>query len=110
MSAKKHWIHQRLSAIVLFFLSAWFVSILMYSKHHPYDDIRHFLAHPFPLCLLGILNITLFYHGYLGLQGIIKDYIPGKKQQHFLVGFLIFVSSLLMLLGVLCVLKIAFLF
>lgn len=70
-----HWWAQRLTAILLVPLSIWFLWSVAPMVGAGYPDARVFLAQPLNAFLLMAFVLTLLYHGMLGLQVVIEDYI-----------------------------------
>ena len=72
-SATRHFIAQRVSAILLVILTLWFALSI-----HGLDSVRHdvvvdFFATPLHSAMLALLTITMAFHSYLGVQMIIED-------------------------------------
>ena len=77
-SAKKgtsHWWMQRVTAIALIPLSFWLILFVKQLFHGSYAEITHWLSSPFNLVILLSWAFVGFYHGALGLQVVIEDYI-----------------------------------
>jgi succinate dehydrogenase / fumarate reductase, membrane anchor subunit len=70
-----HWWAQRLSAVLLIPLSIWFLCSVATFVGAGYPDARVFLAQPLNAFLLMAFVLTLLYHGMLGVQVVIEDYI-----------------------------------
>ena len=101
-----HWKLQRISAVAMIPLVAWFVPSLLFSLTGNYTDALIWFQSPFNATGLFLLFITLFFHASLGLQVVIEDYIHNEG---FKIASLILIKLLSVLLGVLsllCVLKI----
>lgn len=74
-----HWWIQRLSAVLMVPLGIWFmVSLTTLESLHP-DVLIQWLQNPIPAILMSLWALTVVYHGALGLQVIIEDYVHGKK-------------------------------
>lgn len=71
----QHWWQQRLSAIALVPLSIWFLFFLGGLTDTTYPGVLAAIAQPGNAVLLIVLSICLFWHGALGVQVIIEDYI-----------------------------------
>lgn len=68
-----HWIAQRITAVALLVLCAWFLYAAV--GLGAYADARAFVAQPFNAVLMSALVICLFHHAQLGLQVVIEDYV-----------------------------------
>ncbi len=104
MDAKKHWAHQRFSAAMLALASVWFFLSLISLRGSSYHDIQMWAKAPLSFTCLMVLNITLFYYGYLGLHVILQDYIPHKEWRRFFNIILAFCALLFGSFGVLSLL------
>ena len=74
-----HWWMQRLTAVLMVPLGIWFVYSLVSMDNRSADSMIMWLQNPVPAMLMALWTITVVYHGALGLQVIIEDYIQGKK-------------------------------
>lgn len=74
-SGVHHWWLQRVSAIALIPLSIWFLFLMGDLVHASYPMVRGAIAQPVHAVLLMVLSVCLFWHGALGLQVIIEDYV-----------------------------------
>jgi succinate dehydrogenase / fumarate reductase membrane anchor subunit len=70
-----HWVVQRISAIALIPLSVWFVYSLLTAIMADASSARQFVAQPVNAILLFLLVEAMLYHGALGVQVVIEDYI-----------------------------------
>lgn len=98
-SGSSHWLHQRITAIILAICSIW---LIVFIKYNIGKDLTHFvgtLQKPYNIVPLGILIITTFYHAMLGMRVVIEDYISCIKLR---IGLIIF-------LQIFCIITIAFL-
>ena len=87
-----HWLNQRISAIFLIPLVLWLVFSFVKILGDPQGYLPVFFAYPVN-AIMGILFFCCgFYHGSLGLQVIIEDYITNKAKVHFYVMLVNFVS------------------
>lgn len=97
----RHWVAQRVTAVALFPLVAWFV-IAAFGLGD-YADARGFLAQPLNAVLTAALVICGFYHAHLGLQVVIEDYVHLRWLEVVLqvaVRFLAFLAALASLLAI----------
>ncbi|WPY00179.1 succinate dehydrogenase cytochrome b556 small membrane subunit [Candidatus Trichorickettsia mobilis] len=70
-----HWWHQRLTAVIMVFFTIW---LLMFIKCSCNKDLSTFITiiqRPYNIVPLGIIVVVSLYHGMLGMQVIIEDYI-----------------------------------
>jgi succinate dehydrogenase / fumarate reductase membrane anchor subunit len=74
-SGAHHWWLQRLTAIALIPLSIWFLFLLGALIHVDYQAVLASIAQPVHAILLIVLSLCIFWHGALGLQVIIEDYV-----------------------------------
>ncbi len=103
-----HWLVQRLTAIALIPLFAWFVisMILMVGADH--QTVVAWMASPVTTALLVLFIGVLFYHSELGVQVVLEDYVSSKAK---LVTALIlsrFLHFFLAVAGIIAVLRVAF--
>lgn len=102
-----HWWHQRLTAIALAPLSILFVWLVLYLLHADYDVVRATIAKPYVAVLLMCFMVSLFYHGQLGLQTIIEDYIHHRALELTLLIVVKFSALLFSVASVLALARIA---
>ncbi len=70
-----HWWMQRLSALALLPLAIWFVWSVVHLTYGAQIDTVEWLQQPVHAILMGLFVATGFYHGALGLQVILEDYV-----------------------------------
>ena len=77
----EHWWAQRVSAVALLLLGAWFVIVIVMLDGLDHAAAVAFVAAPWNGVLLMLLSVTLAYHSYLGVQVVVEDYVhaPGIK-------------------------------
>jgi succinate dehydrogenase / fumarate reductase membrane anchor subunit len=102
-----HWWHQRVSAVALVPLSLWFVWVMYKAVGGDFDSTRQLIAHPVHATLMVSYIICLFYHGRLGLQVVIEDYVHHRVAETVLHILSKFAAFLLGAAGVISVLRIA---
>jgi len=104
----QHWWHQRLSAVLLIPLVIWLVIALQVAVDGDFSTTRQWLALPWNTVFAILFTASTFYHGQLGMQVVIEDYV----HTHWLeVGLLIVVklfALVLALMGTVAILRIAF--
>ena len=70
-----HWWLQRVTAVALIPLSIWFLFLIGGLLHASYPVVLAAVAQPVHAVHLIVLSVCLFWHGALGLQVIIEDYV-----------------------------------
>jgi succinate dehydrogenase / fumarate reductase, membrane anchor subunit len=70
-----HWWSQRLSALALLLLGAWFLVSLLRLPGFGHADVHQWLTRPWNGVLLLLLFLTLALHSSLGIQVVIEDYV-----------------------------------
>jgi len=71
----RHFVAQRVTAIILIFLGLWFVVSINGIDLFAHGVVVTFIADPLNVFLLTLLTVTLAYHSYLGVQVVIEDYV-----------------------------------
>jgi succinate dehydrogenase / fumarate reductase membrane anchor subunit len=69
-----HWLAQRVSAVALLLLSVWFITALL-SASSQNKDIIDLVSSPLHAAGLLLFLGAALYHGTLGVQVVIEDYI-----------------------------------
>ena len=73
------WLLQRITALILIPLTFWFIySAISLSKMEYYETINFFQSY-LNSSLFYIMMISMLFHGKLGLQTIIDDYVTSKR-------------------------------
>jgi succinate dehydrogenase / fumarate reductase membrane anchor subunit len=73
-----HWWMQRVTAVALLPLTAWFAISLLRLPLQSYDAMRGWLGQPWVAVLTILLVVTLAWHAKLGVQVVVEDYVHGK--------------------------------
>ncbi|HHJ39481.1 MAG: succinate dehydrogenase [Methylothermaceae bacteria B42] len=74
-SGTGHWWLQRLTAVALIPLSLWFVVFLVKLPELNYSEMVMWLSRPWNSILLIAYLWAALYHGLLGFQVVIEDYV-----------------------------------
>ena len=74
----EHFFTQRVSALALIPLTIWFLASLVGQAGADYESFRAWIASPLTAGPLILLIGAGFYHGHLGVQVVIEDYIHGE--------------------------------
>lgn len=70
-----HWWLQRVTAVALVPLSIWFLFFVGGLLHADHAAVLAAIAQPLNAILLIVLVASMFWHGALGLQVVIEDYV-----------------------------------
>jgi len=70
-----HWWRQRLTAVALVPLTLWLCFALAALPGADYAQLRAWVATPLNALLLMVALPTALYHGYLGVQVVVEDYV-----------------------------------
>ena len=73
-----HFWAQRLTAVALLPLCAWFVYSMVAIGGSRYEAVHAWVGQPAAALLFGAFVVSLFYHAQLGLQVVIEDYVRTK--------------------------------
>ena len=73
----RHWIWQRISALLLMPLSLWIISSGRNYVYKDYELVLLWASKPFTTVLLQATLLLLLLHAYLGMIVIIDDYVKG---------------------------------
>jgi succinate dehydrogenase / fumarate reductase membrane anchor subunit len=107
-SGTHHWWMQRLTAVALVPLSLWFVATLISMATADYATVVAWLNSPLSAILGCALIVAVFYHGQLGLQVIVEDYVDTEWLKLVSILLANFLSLLLAAACLFAVLSIAF--
>jgi succinate dehydrogenase / fumarate reductase membrane anchor subunit len=77
----KHWLMQRVTAVVLIPLTYQLVVFLNLCITAPYDQTLAWLKSPWHTLGIELWMLLTCYHAALGLQVVIEDYIANKSMQ-----------------------------
>jgi succinate dehydrogenase / fumarate reductase, membrane anchor subunit len=102
-----HWWYQRLTAIALAPLSIFFVWLVLHLLNADYSEIRATIGQPVIAVLLMSFMLSLYYHGALGLQTIIEDYVHHRPAEMTLLVIVKFTAFLFSIASVLAIARIA---
>jgi succinate dehydrogenase / fumarate reductase membrane anchor subunit len=103
-----HWWAQRLTALALIPLTVWFVISVIVLTGGDYTAMVAWAGSPLVAGLLILLIVATFYHGALGLQVVIEDYVHHEMTKLALLLFVKATALVLALAAVLSVLSLLF--
>ena len=103
-----HWWAQRITALALIPLVAWFAVSLVMMSGADHDIVRAWIGAPLVMVLL-ILTIAIgLHHGQLGLQVVIEDYVHGDGWKLALIVAVRFIAIFFGLAAIVAILRIGF--
>jgi succinate dehydrogenase / fumarate reductase membrane anchor subunit len=100
-----HWIMQRISAIGLIPLIIWLVLSLVQIAYDPQGYLPVFFAYPLNAIMAILLVGASLYHGSLGLQVVIEDYVSCKIKMHFYKLLIHFISIVTAVAGIISIIR-----
>ena len=83
--ATRHWLIQRITAIILIPLTFKVIVFLNLCLNAPYQETKAWLASPDNLAWILVWVATVFYHAALGMQVVIEDYVGNQGLQALLI-------------------------
>ena len=104
----EHWWAQRVSAVALIALGLWFAASLVSLAGADRAAIVAWLRAPVPAILAVLLLIAVFYHGALGMQVVIEDYVHAEWLKVSSLVLMRLICIGLAVAGIFAVLRIAF--
>ena len=107
-SGVHHFWMQRLTAVALIPLVIWFAISLVMLSGADYGAARSWLGSPFVMVLL-ILTICIgLYHGQLGMQVVIEDYVHNEGVKLALIVAIKFIAVFFGLAAIVASMRIGF--
>lgn len=104
----EHWWAQRVSAVALIVLGLWFVASLIAHLGSDHAAAVRWLHAPATAILMILTLGAVFYHGALGLQVVIEDYVHSEWIKLSSLVAMRLVALGLAVAGIFAVLRIAF--
>lgn len=74
-SGTHHWWHQRITAVILALMSVWVFYFFDQISTANVSEMIVCLQKPLNVAMILIFFVTTMYHGVLGMQVIIEDYV-----------------------------------
>jgi succinate dehydrogenase / fumarate reductase membrane anchor subunit len=103
-----HWWLERLSSVALLVLFVWLIASILRLPDLSYGTVREWLADPLAAVPMLLLVAVTFWHGKMGMQVIIEDYVHEAGNKAFAITLLNFFAIAGAGLGIFAILKIAF--
>jgi len=106
--AAEHWWMQRLTAVGLLVLGAWFAVELLLLPSFSYGAVFAWVHRPYSSVMLILFVLAAGYHSYLGVQVVIEDYLTTKGLKVAALVSSAFAHTGLSIATIFAVLRIAF--
>jgi len=74
-SGTSHYLYQRVTALFLMSLLVWFVITMLAFFSTPMSHIPYMMTHPLNIFAAVLFIGVMLFHGKLGMQVVIEDYI-----------------------------------
>jgi succinate dehydrogenase / fumarate reductase membrane anchor subunit len=103
----EHWWTQRITALALVPLAVWFVVEVVALAGADRAVFVDWVRNPMSAVLLVLLLVATFYHGALGLQVVIEDYVENEATRLGLLIGMRFLAIVFAGRGILAVLKLS---
>jgi succinate dehydrogenase / fumarate reductase membrane anchor subunit len=81
----RYWRLQRITAVLLIPFCIWFLAEVVFYTQSDYQAVLRWAAQPWIGAALALFVGLIFYHGALGLQVVIEDYVPNSLWQNILI-------------------------
>ena len=98
---------QRVTAVALLPLTAWFGISILGQSLQSYDAMRGWLGQPWVAVLTTLLVFTLAWHSKLGVQVVVEDYVHGKGAKTTLLLLSTFAHVLAAVAGIYAILRLS---
>jgi succinate dehydrogenase / fumarate reductase membrane anchor subunit len=103
-----HFWAQRITAVALIPLVAWFAISLIMMSGADYAVVRAWIGSPAVMVLLTLTIVIGLHHGQLGMQEVVEDYVHGEGLKLALIVLLRFTAVFFGLAAIVAILRIGF--
>jgi succinate dehydrogenase / fumarate reductase membrane anchor subunit len=103
-----HFWAQRITAVALIPLVAWFSISLIMMSGADYAVVRAWIGSPAVMVLLTLTIVIGLHHGQLGMQVVIEDYVHNDGVKLALIFLVRFVAVFFGLAAIVAILRIGF--
>jgi len=103
-----HWWAQRITAVALIPLVAWFAISLIMMSGADYAVVRAWIGSPAVMVLLVLTIVIGLHHGQLGMQVVIEDYVHNDGMKLALIVLMRFIAVFFGLAAIVAILRIGF--
>jgi succinate dehydrogenase / fumarate reductase, membrane anchor subunit len=80
-SATRHWLMQRITAIILIPSTFRLLVFLNLCMTAPYQETVAWLKSPLNTICIEVWLLAVFYHSAMGLQVVVEDYVANQERQ-----------------------------
>jgi succinate dehydrogenase / fumarate reductase membrane anchor subunit len=102
-----HWLMQRFTAIGNAVLISWLMVSLLLMPNFHYATVHAWAARPLSATALGLMIICAFWHGKLGMQVMMEDYVHDHGSKFALMAVLNLAAFAGAAFGLISVIRIA---
>jgi succinate dehydrogenase / fumarate reductase membrane anchor subunit len=103
-----HFWAQRITAVALIPLVAWFAISLIMMSGADYAVVRAWIGSPVVMVLLTLTIVIGLHHGQLGMQEVVEDYVHSEGMKLALIVLLRFTAVFFGLAAIVAILRIGF--
>jgi succinate dehydrogenase / fumarate reductase membrane anchor subunit len=103
-----HFWAQRVTAVALIPLVAWFAISLIMMSGADYAVVRAWIGSPVVMVLLTLTIVIGLHHGQLGMQVVIEDYVHNDGMKLALIVLMRFIAVFFGLAAIVAILRIGF--
>lgn len=103
-----HWLAERLSAAALIPLGLWVIWSIITLRGATYADFTAWLTTPLNAALVIATLILGFWHGIMGMQVVLEDYVSAVKTRKTLICLMKLFFGAVALVSLYSVYRIAF--
>ena len=103
-----HFWAQRITAVALIPLVAWFAISLIMMSGADYAVVRAWIGSPAVMVLLVLTIVIGLHHGQLGVQVVIEDYVHHDGMKLALIVLMRFIAVFFGLAAIVAILRIGF--
>ncbi len=102
-----HWWMQRLTALALVPLSLWFAFSVARMAGAGFEEMHEWISNPWVAAFLALFFIVSYYHGAIGVQVVLEDYISSEGTRMVFIIITKFALALLGAASLMAVIRIA---
>ncbi len=103
-----HFWAQRITAVALIPLVAWFAISLIMMSGADYAVVRAWIGSPVVMVLLMLTIVIGLHHGQLGMQVVVEDYVHNDGMKLALIVLMRFIAVFFGLAAIVAILRIGF--